>query len=82
MYLNQVYWGHNAYGIESASQMYFGKHAKDLTLAESAGLVGMLKGPELFSPFKYFDRFNKYFFPGIFQTCSKNIPRNLLKVVF
>ena len=51
--------GHNAYGIESASQMYFGKHAKDLTLAESAGLVGMLKGPELFSPFKYFDNYKK-----------------------
>jgi penicillin-binding protein 1A len=59
LYLNQVYWGHNAYGIESASQMYFGKKSKDLTVAESAGLVGMLKGPELFSPFKYFQRFKK-----------------------
>ena len=52
MYLNQVYWGHNAYGIESASQMYFGKHANELTLGESAGLVGMLKGPELFGHFR------------------------------
>lgn len=52
MYLNQVYWGHNAYGIESASQMYFGKQAEELTLAESAMLVGLLKGPELYSPFK------------------------------
>ena len=40
LYLNQVYWGHNAYGIESASQMYFGKKSSDLTLAEAAGLVG------------------------------------------
>lgn len=52
MYLNQVYWGHNAYGIESAAQLYFGKHAKDLNLAESAMLIGLLKGPELFSPFR------------------------------
>ncbi len=52
MYLNQVYWGHNAYGIESASQLYFGKHAKELNLAESAMLIGLLKGPELFSPFR------------------------------
>ena len=59
LYLNQVYWGHNAYGIESASQMYFGKKSKDLTLAEAAGLVGMLKGPELFSPFRHFDRFKR-----------------------
>ncbi len=52
MYLNQVYWGHNAYGIESASQLYFGKHAQDLSLAESAMLAGMLQGPELYSPFR------------------------------
>jgi 1A family penicillin-binding protein len=54
MYLNQVYWGHNSYGIESASQLYFGKSASELTLAESAMLVGLLKGPELYSPFKNF----------------------------
>ena len=52
MYLNQVYWGHNAYGIESAAQMYFGKHARDLNLAESAMIIGLLKGPELYSPFR------------------------------
>lgn len=52
MYLNQVYWGHNAYGIESAAQMYFGKHAKDLNLPESAMIIGLLKGPELYSPFR------------------------------
>jgi len=54
MYLNQVYWGHNAYGIESASQQYFGKHASELSLAESALMVGMLQGPELYSPFRNF----------------------------
>ena len=51
-YLNQVYWGHNAYGIQSASLMYFGKSAQELTLAESALLVGMLTGPELYSPYR------------------------------
>ena len=59
MYLNQVYWGHNAYGIESASQLYFGKHAEELTLAESSLLVGMLKGPELYSPFRNLERSKK-----------------------
>ena len=59
MYLNQVYWGHNAYGIESASQLYFGKNAQNLTLAESAVLVGMLKGPELYSPFRNYERSKK-----------------------
>lgn len=54
MYLNQVYWGHNAYGIESASQLYFGKDAKELSISESAMLVGLLKGPELYSPYKNF----------------------------
>lgn len=52
MYLNQVYWGHNAYGIESASNLYFGKSSRHLSFAESAMLVGLLKGPELLSPFK------------------------------
>jgi len=52
MYLNQVYWGHNAYGIESASLQYFDKHAVEINIAESAVLAGMLKAPEYFSPFR------------------------------
>ncbi|NQY75003.1 MAG: PBP1A family penicillin-binding protein [Candidatus Margulisbacteria bacterium] len=54
MYLNQVYWGHNSYGIESASQLYFGKRAEDISLAESAMLVGLLRGPELYTPHRNF----------------------------
>ena len=50
-YLNQVYWGHNAYGCEAASQIYFGKHASALTLGEAAMLAGLIPGPELFSPY-------------------------------
>lgn len=52
MYLNQVYWGHNAYGIESASRLYYQKPASELNLAESALLVGILTGPELYSPIR------------------------------
>lgn len=45
MYLNQVYWGQSAYGIETAAQTYFGKPSKKLDLAESAMLAGMLRAP-------------------------------------
>ncbi|MBI2268406.1 MAG: transglycosylase domain-containing protein [Candidatus Blackburnbacteria bacterium] len=45
MYLNSVYWGRWAFGIEQASQMYFGKSSRDLTLNESAFLAGILPAP-------------------------------------
>ncbi|MEO1402056.1 MAG: penicillin-binding protein 1A [Cyanobacteria bacterium J06635_1] len=51
LYLNQVYWGHNTYGAETAAQSYFNKSAKDLTLAESAMMAGLIQAPEGFSPF-------------------------------
>ncbi len=51
LYLNQVYWGHNTYGVQTAAQSYFGKAAKDLTLAESAMMAGLIQAPESFSPF-------------------------------
>ncbi|MEA3494164.1 MAG: PBP1A family penicillin-binding protein [Candidatus Margulisiibacteriota bacterium] len=54
LYLNQVYLGHNTYGIESAANLYFGKHAEDLDLAESALLAGIIRGPELYSPYRNF----------------------------
>ncbi len=52
LYLNQIYWGHNAYGVESAALVYFNKHASDLTLSEAAMLAGVIEGPEKFSPYK------------------------------
>lgn len=55
MYLNQVYWGHNTYGADTASQIYFGKHADKLTLAEAALMAGILGAPEAYSPYKNFD---------------------------
>lgn len=51
MYLNQVPYGGTAYGIEAASESYFGKHAKDLDVAESALLAGLPQAPTEFSPF-------------------------------
>jgi penicillin-binding protein 1A len=52
MYLNQVYWGHNSYGAETAAQIYFRKSAKDLTLAQSAMMAGLIRAPEYYSPLK------------------------------
>lgn len=49
-YLNTVYFGHGMYGVEAASKFFFGKSAKDLTLAESALLAGIPKGPSIYSP--------------------------------
>lgn len=51
MYLNQAPYGGTAWGIESASQTYFSKHAKDLSLAEAALLAGLPASPTRFSPF-------------------------------
>jgi penicillin-binding protein 1A len=50
-YLNQVYYGNHAYGIEAAAQTYFSKHAKDLTLSESALLAGLTQAPSNYNPF-------------------------------
>lgn len=51
MYLNQIPYGGTAYGIEAATQTYFGKHAKELTLAESALLTSLPEAPTAYSPF-------------------------------
>ena len=52
MYLNTIYFGHNCYGLQSASEFYFGKKAEDLNLEESATIVGLLSSPNNYSPFK------------------------------
>ena len=49
-YLNTVYFGHGMYGVEAASRFYYGKSSKDLTLAESALLISVPKGPSYYSP--------------------------------
>ncbi|MGH3004018.1 MAG: transglycosylase domain-containing protein [Gaiellaceae bacterium] len=50
-YLNTVYYGNHAYGVEAAAQTYFSKHAKDLTLLESALLAGLPQAPSDYDPF-------------------------------
>ena len=50
-YVNRIFWGHSIRGIEEASRTYFEKHARDLTLSESALLAGIVRGPNAFSPF-------------------------------
>ena len=49
-YLNTVYFGHGAYGIEAAARTYFGKPASQLTVLESASLAGVLHAPDLYDP--------------------------------
>ncbi|RYM05546.1 PBP1A family penicillin-binding protein [Sporolactobacillus sp. THM7-7] len=55
-YLNTIYYGHGAYGIEAAAKTYFNKKAEQLTLAESSLLAGIPNGPSLFSPFADYDQ--------------------------
>jgi len=52
LYLNLIYFGSGAYGVEAASQTYFGKSVSDLTLAESALIAGLPKAPSVYSPIK------------------------------
>src|SRR4030042_1070058 len=56
LYLNHIYLGHGTYGIEAASQGYFGKSASGLTLAEAAMLAGLPKAPSNYSPYLHPDR--------------------------
>lgn len=51
MYLNNAYFGNGVWGVEDASQKYFGTTAQNLTLDEAATLAGMLKGPEIYNPY-------------------------------
>ena len=50
LYINEIYMGHGTYGFEAATRHFFGKQARDLSLAEAAMLAGMIRGPELYSP--------------------------------
>jgi penicillin-binding protein 1A len=56
IYLNQIYLGHGAYGVEAAAQTYFGKKSKELNLAESAMLAGLPQAPSRYSPLMNFQR--------------------------
>ena len=56
MYANQIYLGHGTYGFEAASQFYFSKHVRDLTLPEAALLAALPKGAEYYSPINHPER--------------------------
>ncbi|MGK7940788.1 MAG: transglycosylase domain-containing protein [Crocosphaera sp.] len=51
MYLNNIYWGHNTYGAQTAAQSYFNKPASQLNLSEAALMAGLIQAPETYSPF-------------------------------
>jgi len=59
LYANQIFLGHGVYGFESASEFYFSKPAKNLTLEEAALLAGLPKGPTVYSPITHPDRAQK-----------------------
>jgi penicillin-binding protein 1A len=56
LYCNQVYFGHGNYGVEAASQFFFGKPARDLTLAEAATIAGIPQNPSRLSPIESAER--------------------------
>lgn len=56
LYLNRVYLGHGAYGMEMASKVYFGKSVRDISLPEAALLAGLVKAPTTYSPYNNLTR--------------------------
>lgn len=52
LYLNEVYWGHNAYGVEAISRVFFNKSVRSLDLAEASMIGGLLSSPEYYSPYR------------------------------
>ena len=59
LYLNSAYLGRGSWGVEMAARSYFGKPARDLSIAEGALLAGLLKGPSYFNPDRHPDRANE-----------------------
>ncbi|MEW9668173.1 transglycosylase domain-containing protein [Ammoniphilus sp. 3BR4] len=58
-YLNRIYFGNGAYGVQAAANLYFGKNVENLTLAESATLAALPKAPNTYSPFNNPDKAEK-----------------------
>jgi penicillin-binding protein 1A len=56
LYLNQIYLGHGAYGVQAASENYFAKSVNELNLAECAMLAGLPQAPSKYSPFRHQER--------------------------
>ena len=56
LYLNQIYLGHRAYGVQAAAENYFDKNVEDLTLGESSILAGLPQAPSRYSPYNHYDK--------------------------
>ncbi len=56
LYLNKIYFGHGAYGVEMASRVYFGKSVRDITLPEAAMIAALIKAPSTYSPYNNLTR--------------------------
>jgi penicillin-binding protein 2A len=56
MYLNQIYFGHGAWGVQNASRKYFGKDVQNVDLSEAATLAGIVNAPSALDPYKHMDR--------------------------
>jgi len=56
LYLNKIYFGHGAYGVEMAARKYFGKSVSDIDLAEAALLAGLIKAPSKYSPYNSLEK--------------------------
>jgi len=69
-YLNEVYFGHNAYGVQAAANLYFNKDVSELTLGECATLIGVLPSPPNYSPLLNYDNA---------VTVRNNVLKNLAK---
>ncbi len=74
MYLNQIPYGGTAWGIEAAAETYFGKHAKDLDLAESAVLAGLPNAPSLYSPYGQY--------PNLWKTRQKEVLQKMVELKY
>jgi len=59
LYLNQIFLGHGAYGVQAAAENYFDKNVEDLTLAECAMVAGLPQAPSSYSPYRHYDRAKK-----------------------
>ncbi|NPA95955.1 MAG: PBP1A family penicillin-binding protein [Thermodesulfobacteria bacterium] len=59
IYLNQIYLGSGAYGVEAAARTYFNKHVEDLDIAQCALIAGLTQAPSRYNPFKHFDKARK-----------------------
>ncbi len=77
MYLNQVFYGHNAYGVEAAAQIYFNKSAKDLSRGEGMLIAGLTRAPNSYSPIHNLKRY-QITDPSLERLQGEGVPLSVL----